>query len=186
MKYDRLQTNKGFTLVETLVAITILLVAIVGPMTIASRGLQTAFFARDQIAAFYLAQEGVEYVRWVRDSNALQGNAWLSGLSACNSNNGCKFDMRNTSSVTACPASGNGCRLHYDPGSMNGSSNRGFYYHGSGSSNLTPFTRRMWINEIDNGREAEIIVEVSWDSGLFSNERVITTQSRIFNQYDSL
>ena len=37
--------DKGFTLVESLVAIGILLVVIIGPLTIAQKGIQQAYFA---------------------------------------------------------------------------------------------------------------------------------------------
>ncbi len=83
--------KKGFTLLETLIAVTILVTALVGPMTIASNGLNSAFFARDQVTAFYLAQEGIEFVRYVRDTNTLYNQGlsdtdkrpWLFGLSDC-------------------------------------------------------------------------------------------------------
>jgi prepilin-type N-terminal cleavage/methylation domain-containing protein len=65
--------QKGFTLVETLVAISILMLAILGPLSIASAGLRNSLYARDQITAFYLAQEGIEYVRYERDDTYLQG-----------------------------------------------------------------------------------------------------------------
>lgn len=66
-----LHAVSGFTLIETLVAITLLTVAVVTPMTLTNRSLSTAYYARDQIAAFYLAQEGIEAVRAVRDGNIL-------------------------------------------------------------------------------------------------------------------
>ena len=56
-------SNAGFTLIESLVAISILLLSISAPLTIASKGLASSFFARDQITAFYLAQDAVEYIR---------------------------------------------------------------------------------------------------------------------------
>lgn len=59
------------TLIETLVAISILTVAIVGPMSLTMQSLAAAFYARDQITAFNLAQEAIESVRSVRDGNIL-------------------------------------------------------------------------------------------------------------------
>ena len=71
--------KKGFTLIETLVAILILTTAIAGPLTIASRGLNAALIAKDQTTASYLAQDAIEYVRAVRDTNRLLGGDWLTG-----------------------------------------------------------------------------------------------------------
>lgn len=55
--------QQGFTLIETLVGVTILLVAVVGPLFIAFQGVKLSYFARDQVIASYLAQEGIELVR---------------------------------------------------------------------------------------------------------------------------
>src|SRR3989338_617192 len=80
-------TQRGFSLVETIVAIAILTFAMVAPLSLAQRGLNASIYARDQITAFYLAQEAIEYVRNVRDTNNLEGfsggAAWLSGLEEC-------------------------------------------------------------------------------------------------------
>lgn len=62
---------RGFTLIETLVAVSLLVVAIVAPMSLVSQSLTSAFYARDQIAAYNLAQEAIEAVRAVRDGNIL-------------------------------------------------------------------------------------------------------------------
>lgn len=61
----------GFTLVETLVAISILLLVIVGPITIAQKGIRNAYFANEQFTAVFLAQEAIESVRQLRDADGL-------------------------------------------------------------------------------------------------------------------
>lgn len=72
---------RGFTLIETFVAISVLLVSLAGPLSIAAKSLQSAYYSRDEIAASYLAQEAIEYVRAIRDQNYLAGNPdWLAGL----------------------------------------------------------------------------------------------------------
>lgn len=77
---------KAFTLVETLVAITVLTFAIVGPFRVAQNVLSSSYIARDQLIATTLAQEGVEYVRVVRDSNFIYNlhntgtRPWLYGF----------------------------------------------------------------------------------------------------------
>jgi prepilin-type N-terminal cleavage/methylation domain-containing protein len=72
--------SKGFTLVETLVAIALLIVVITGAYTAAQAGLSGAILSKEEVAAFYLAQEGVEEIRNLRDNNGLVANNWLAGM----------------------------------------------------------------------------------------------------------
>lgn len=65
-------SEKGLTLIETLVAITILTVAIVAPMSLTIQSLAASYYARDQVVAFHLAQEAIESVRAARDANILK------------------------------------------------------------------------------------------------------------------
>jgi hypothetical protein len=81
--YGMRSGSKALTLVESLVAISILVVSIFGPMVIISQAIRTAYFTRDQMTAFYLAQEPIEYVRNVRDWNSLiitDPAQWLVGV----------------------------------------------------------------------------------------------------------
>jgi type II secretory pathway pseudopilin PulG len=93
----------GFTLIETLIAISVLLLSITGPMEIASKSLFSAFYARDQITAYYLAQEAIEYIKNARDNTFLydyldsggvpidDGVGWLDGLGVCIDDGGGSF-----------------------------------------------------------------------------------------------
>jgi prepilin-type N-terminal cleavage/methylation domain-containing protein len=63
--------KKGFTLIETLIAITLLMLAVVEPMSLTAQALKAAYYSRDQVTASNLAQEAVEAVRSVRDAQIL-------------------------------------------------------------------------------------------------------------------
>lgn len=63
----RNRNNKAFTIIETLVATAIVMIAIAGPLVSANRALNAIIFSRDRILASYLAQEGMEYVRLVKN-----------------------------------------------------------------------------------------------------------------------
>lgn len=86
------KNNRGFTLVESLVAIAILSISILGTYTAVQNSLQFSTIAKDQITAFYLAQEGMEFIKNVRDENALWSinsvansglpRSWIYGLSS--------------------------------------------------------------------------------------------------------
>lgn len=81
--------KKGFTLIETLIAISILLIAVVAPMSTIGGSLSSLYTARDQMIAINFAQEGIEVVRQKRDSNMLdkwngENVNWNNGLSAGN------------------------------------------------------------------------------------------------------
>ncbi|MEX0917159.1 MAG: type II secretion system protein [Candidatus Paceibacterota bacterium] len=154
----------GFTLVETLVAVSILLVSIGGPLTIAQRGISSAFFARDQITAFYLAQEAVEYIRNVRDSNKLAGDEWTLGFEDC-IGSVCLIDAK-TNEIEECI--GGSC----DPLKYDGE----FYTYESGEN--SHFTREVVIETV-NGNEIDVQVTISWQSTQLS--RSFTISEHIFD-----
>lgn len=66
--YKHNNTNHAFTLIETLVAITILMIAIAGPLTVANRAYHTALESRDRIIATNLAQETIEYINYWKNN----------------------------------------------------------------------------------------------------------------------
>jgi prepilin-type N-terminal cleavage/methylation domain-containing protein len=101
-------SKRGFTLIETLVAVTILSAAVAGPMVLSIKSIGSASVSQDQLVAFYLGQEVVEYVRNVRDTNLIKSNGWLDRLSDCkgaNGSAGCYIDVINDS-ITDCGTAG--------------------------------------------------------------------------------
>ena len=165
------QSGRGFTLLETLIAVTILMVAIVGTLSLVSQGLRAAFVAKDQVTAFYLTFEAAEYVKNMRDSNSLAGDLWLSGdMAACTGANGCTIDMSTKPpTVSSCPVTG--CALlKYD-------STDSFYNYASGED--TTFVRTVKVAETVAGVEAVIDVEVLWKTGNF--DRSFSIRENMFN-----
>mgnify|MGYP001570516022 CR=1 FL=1 len=152
-----LKTCRGFTLVETLVAISVLLLSVTGPLTIASRSLISAIFARDQITAFYLAQEATELIRNHRDNNSLAGESnWIIGLDSCFNPDGCTVDPL-TGNFSVCPIAG--CPV------LNRHTTSGFYAYTTGANwENTRFTRTIRATTV-NSSEFSISATISWNSG---------------------
>ena len=161
-----LKARAGFTLVESLVAITIVLISVVGPLSVISKTLSFSYSARDEIIAFYLAQDGVEYVRNVRDKNLIAGNAWLTGLSSCTGGSLCAVDSV-ADTITACVSS---CELLKI-------SSSGVYGYTNGDN--TVFTREISLDETVANRETILVVTVRWTQGLLT--RNVTLREHIFN-----
>lgn len=179
-----LHYKKGFTLIEALVAISVLLLSIVGPMTIATDGIKNSIYAKDQITAFYIGQEGIELIRSMRDGNALRGDPWDTGISAAcmTSGNpaGCGIDVESLAFVN-CTVSAN-CNLYFNPdGLLIGDSQRGIFQHGA-TPTATIFNRSIRITDVPPD-EKEIDVVVTWVSR--GALKTITVQSRLFDQYNA-
>lgn len=60
-------------MIEALVAITVLTIGVTGVLSLLAQSLVNADYAKNQITAFFLAQEGQELVIGKRNTNRLQG-----------------------------------------------------------------------------------------------------------------
>ncbi len=78
--------QKAFTLIEVLVAITILIIGIISGFVLVTRALYNVAVIKDRLTASFLAQEGIELTRQIRDSNFLrilnneESADWRDGL----------------------------------------------------------------------------------------------------------
>lgn len=177
MKY--LCTKRAFTLIETFVAVTILTLAVVGPLTLAARGLNTTVFSRDQLTATHLAQEAIEFIRYKRDNNVLSGQpSWLTGLEDCMNKN-CDLDAW-TGVIRVCP-SGVCPVLGYKEDVV-----PPYAYHAAGDGvRDTSFRRIVTIVDVPNNDDEKLIkATVEWKSG--SRDVSIELQDRIFDWVSGL
>lgn len=170
------QVNGGFTLVESIVAIFILLISVVMPMAVVARALFVANYAQDQITAVYLAQEAVEMVRTTRDNNVLSGTAlWDQGnlgdgsSTSCYSGSGCYVDAVNNT-INAC---GGVC----PPVQENSAGAISWYGNYSDWAN-TKYIRTIKLSKI-SAYEIKINSTVTWASR--SGDRTVSVEDVLTN-----
>lgn len=173
--------NKGFTLVETLVAIFILVVAVTGPMSAAQNSLRAAFVARDQVVAYYLAQDAIEFIKNVRDYESWNDRDWTNLFSSClsSSNQQCNVDSRNQL-IDVC-STGDIDNIQCDP--MEIDSNENFVIAGEGDE-ISKYKRAIFMDDLSNSYvdEVEVVVVVEWDTNLFlANNRRVVLQENIYD-----
>lgn len=190
--------NKGFTIVETMVAISILAIALTGPLSIVAQSLRSSYFARDQITAHYLAQEAIEYIRNRRDQNGLQqisSDNWLEGiktsadgyalLNEYNGSNILKANLVRTTNgydLKKCTESGDEVcpRLKFNPSDANriyGDDSLGT----AGADSI--FTREVTLmktpQDPDAKKEIIVSVKVSWSTVTIHNS--VTIDEHLYN-----
>lgn len=99
IKWFTLSSSKGFTLIESLLAIFIFSLSLVSLITLSSRGITGTVQARDQAIAQFLAQEGIEMVRHTRDNQFIMnppGTWFTTQLANCQENSPCIIDGYNS------------------------------------------------------------------------------------------
>jgi prepilin-type N-terminal cleavage/methylation domain-containing protein len=183
------QKNKaGYSLVEVLVAITVLLIALVGPLTIAYSGLKRSVQSKDNTTAVFLAQEGIEAIVKLREDAALGADSYddLSQVwdnvfdtlhSRCADSSGCGVVVNDDGSIAvgnvyAC--SGGNCLIKYSDTA------RVPYKQGGSVAGVdTAFTRVLRVNVVNNSH-AEVSSTVSWTGQMPGS---VALQTYIYNTY---
>jgi type II secretory pathway pseudopilin PulG len=166
--------SEGFTLVEALVAIAILLLVVTATLGAASNALSTNTFSREQVTAYFLAQEAIEDIKNIRHENNLNSaGAWLCGSGTsftgfCNAET--PFGINNSGTgvigFVNCINS-TSCLLKFD-------SSTGLY---GSVGQASPFTRIVQIAK--SGDSALVTVTISWTKG--NRESSLTVQETLYN-----
>jgi prepilin-type N-terminal cleavage/methylation domain-containing protein len=199
MKY--LHTKQGgFSLVEVLVAVTILLLVMAGPMRVLTNATNSTTYSSEQIVAYFLAQEGLELVQQGRDvlvlgdfKDLIQGTSvepspWAQfqidftncisgpcGLTPAIAGKG--YTVTNCSTLT-------NCRL-YQNATVG---DRARYTHTAGANAVTPYTRTVRIGMITVGGRIQGAVAtstVTWRTGSLIADQKVELVTYLTNVYDS-
>jgi len=174
MMYSFSKQKAGFSLVETLVAITILLIVITGPMSIVANATQGTTVSSERLVANFLAQEGAELAQMARDNillprfDGVSSDAWTEfttggtysdcfsggcGLEILTNANGSLdvIDCRNPAvALTA-------CQLH-----VRSAGERSLYTHDSAGTSPSVFRREVEMTIAAAGNEVRVVSRVTW------------------------
>ena len=162
--------KKGFTLLEALVAIAIVLVAISTSFSIVPQGQIAVQHIRNQMIAWYLSQEALEIVHNKRDKGMFFENDWLadSELAQCVSSTPDSLTVRCTANslsnqLFVCP--GGQC----PPLKLLDDGNRRLYgnggdFDGNPFAEDTIFKRWVEIRRIPNETAA------AWEQSVYDND----------------
>lgn len=167
---NTIRDRKGFTLIETLFAILIFSAALVSLLVIAGKGINATGQIKNETVAFYLAQEGLETVRNIRDSNFVTNVAWDTGFAGtpdCAAPAGCYLDFTGSVPVLAAVGNSSDTQITF---------NNGLYSNQPGDP--TAFSRYVQVIPVANGGtpdEYTVISKVSWNSRGITRTVELTT-----------
>ncbi len=184
-KFSILNSKQGFTVLESIVAILVLSLAISGAFAAVRQGLHQSILSKDEVRAFYLAQEAVEIVRNKRDTNQLaflnDGTTnWLSGITSDASDN-CYFGKIcsiDASSYNFVSLGSTYCGNSWDSCQNLRQNQTDFRYGNDTSWANTNFKREIMFESV-SGSEVAMIVRITWTKGLLTKEFKIKTH--LFN-----
>jgi prepilin-type N-terminal cleavage/methylation domain-containing protein len=173
-KFSISNLQKGFTILEIITAIFIFTVGMSGTFALMQQTLSFSSIIESRVIATYLAQEGIEIIRNIRDNNWLEqiGNpssppSWKQHIDpASDCSNCCEADYSTFDSL-------NSVNCGYDDLTNLNIDANGLYTYGVGTP--TKFKRKISIQENASGI-LEVSVDVIW------KERDRTHDVEIFEQ----
>lgn len=196
------ENQKAFTLIEMLVAVSIFSVAIVAMMVVVGADLKNINYTKKKLVATYLASEGIELMRSIRDTYGLYDALQIPAIdgwtefknkivSDCNVATSCFIDIEKKddgtpgyyniytdpimpmTKVLIGPCAILGCPAFYYHAS------NGEYDYDSTGGTITDFKRSIVVNVI-SANEVQIISSVSWAQS--SGIKTVTFYDNLFNQ----
>ena len=155
-KYYDCESGAGFTIIEIIITIALLAFGIVGiyGFFYPASALTSNFSLHS--TADYFAQEGLEVVKNIRDSNIIHRTTWSQGLSNCSA--GCQLDYKTGTIVETFVNI-----LQTYTGSPLNINSDGFYSYDAGTA--TKFKRKVTITRPfpSNSNILKVDVLVLWD-----------------------
>ncbi|MDP6704496.1 MAG: prepilin-type N-terminal cleavage/methylation domain-containing protein [archaeon] len=168
--------QKGFTLPEVLIALFVLTIGAVGVFSLTTQVTTRSTDSTSQLIASYLAQEGIEVVRNIRDSNLLDihkggSGLWIDGLldPSCLNVVKLKYEYQIEAMDTS---------FSCDVGAFLKRDSSGYGYS---TGEKTIFKRKVVIEPDSNPDIIEVDVEVSWDED--GIPRSVTVSSILYNWF---
>jgi len=216
INYKKNNSTGGFTIMETMVAIFIIMLAITGPMVFTQNALRAAFLSRDQITAFFLAQDAIEYIKNIRDGHVVNiinspsdtPDGWMGNgklrqycMGDDNDNKGCTVDTKEaedqirscqTEGTPGCVVDGSDNLTKYTP--LNYKDNAYFTNKDLSGGTIVPslFAREIKMKDLYKGdpikgnREVEVTVTIRWKSHEGVGTREVVVKENIFNWANAL
>jgi type II secretory pathway pseudopilin PulG len=177
-KGPALSEVEGFTMIEIVISIFILSFTVVGIFNAFSIMTILTSDSADRLTATYLAQEGMEIVRNIRDTNWLKMDFYCESNPDCATNNDFSWvDYLTAGSPNYSLNCTNGCEADYTSPSLLSQNGRylcinsnGFYYYNDAcpDTSQTKFMRKIIIApiaDIDGNSDhiIKVTVQVSWN-----------------------
>lgn len=163
--------NKGFTILELLIAILVITIGVLGSYSVTQQILVTTISSTHRLTAAYLGKEGIEIVRNIRDTNWINGDSFSAGLVAnggfdgCNAGYFCEADY-NDASLASVADSTAARELMLD----------NFYSYDSGLNSI--YKRKITITP-EGADKLKVSVEVEWRER--SNTHTVTIQENLYD-----
>ena len=163
--------KKGFTIIELVISIFVLTIAVVGIFNAFSVVAILTSDSSDHLIGTYLAQEGMELVRNIRDTNWLNMDAECATKTCTPENPAVKTWVDGITDSSAC--SSTGCEVDYTMTSLSSTSGRPLYLganglYGYSGGTLTKFQRKIIVTKVtdvdnDDKHILDVKVQVCWD-----------------------
>ncbi|HPS28449.1 MAG TPA: prepilin-type N-terminal cleavage/methylation domain-containing protein [Candidatus Paceibacterota bacterium] len=170
-----LNCKKGFSLIEALVAVAILIVGILSAFILLIRTTATIPAMQARLTAASLAQEGIEEVRALRDSDFIAGKGFktfLNNKDCSQINGGCNISADDSGIIQLIPITQEGeIPLKFDD-------SRDLYSYYSGSPSI--FSRQIAIDS-DAGHKDLLRVIATVKYSIKGTMQTVTATDQLYN-----